>query len=170
MEKPRLLLLSDLFGGNPEWIQYCIEILEPKFDVQYYDVLKLAQINPSNDEREIHNQFLSGGIEKAVNNLLNSEKGEVTVLGISIGGTIAWKACLEGLKATRLILVSSTRLRFETEIPNCEIKLYFGEKDLNKPDFKWFSDSKIIHCILKEENHQLYEKENNILLICNGFL
>ena len=66
MEKQRLLLRSDLFGGNPEWIQNYIKILESKFDVQYYDVLQLAHIDSLIIEKEIHNQFLNGGIEKAI--------------------------------------------------------------------------------------------------------
>ncbi|WPO80571.1 alpha/beta hydrolase [Flavobacterium sp. KACC 22761] len=169
MEKPRLLLLSDLFGGNPEWIHYYIEILEPKFDVQYYDILKLARIDSSN-EKEIHNQFLSGGIEKAVSNLLDSKKGEVAVLGFSMGGTIAWKASLKGLKTTKLILVSSTRLRFETEKPSCEIKLCFGEKDLNAPKSDWFLGLKISNQIIENEDHCLYQKKDNAFLICTSFL
>ncbi|WP_286971111.1 alpha/beta hydrolase [Flavobacterium sp. UBA4854] len=170
MKKPRLLLLSDLFGGNPEWIQNYIEILEPKFDVQYYDVLKLAQIDSSSEEKEIHNQFLNGGIEKAVNSLLDFEKEEVAVLGFSIGGTIAWKASLKGLKATQLVAVSSTRLRFENEVPNCKIKLYFGEKDSNIPKYEWFSELGISNLIFENQDHLLYQEKENAFLICSNFL
>lgn len=170
MKKPRLLLLSDLFGGNPEWIQNYIEILEPKFDVQYYDVLKLAQIDSSTDEKEIHNQFLNGGIEKAANNLLDLERENVSVLGFSIGGTIAWKACLRGLKVIELVTVSSTRLRFENEISNCKIKLYFGEKDSNIPKYEWFSELGISNLIIENQNHLLYKEKENAFLICSNFL
>ncbi|MRX66645.1 hypothetical protein SAMN06265349_102553 [Flavobacterium resistens] len=171
MIKPRLLLLSDLFGGNPEWIEYYIQILEPKFEIQYYDVLQLADIDSSNLlETDIHNQFLNGGIEKAVDNLLASEKSEVAVLAFSIGGTIAWKASLKGLKITKLIAISSTRLRFETEVPNCETKLYFGEQDLNSPSSEWFSKLKIEKHILENQKHQLYLDEKNVILICSNLL
>jgi len=170
MKKTRLLLLSDLFGGNPEWIQNYIEILEIKFDVQYYDILKLAQIDSSRDEKEIHNQFLNGGIEKAVNNLLNFEKEKVAILGFSIGGTIAWKASLRGLQITQLVAVSSTRLRFETEIPSCKVKLYYGEKDLNKPNMQWFLDLKISNEIIENQDHILYQEKDYAFLICSNFL
>ncbi|KAF2327022.1 alpha/beta hydrolase [Flavobacterium nitrogenifigens] len=170
MKKPRLLLLSDLFGGNPEWIQNYIEILEIKFDVQYYDILKLAQIDSSRDEKEIHNQFLNGGIEKAVNNLLDFEKEKVAILGFSIGGTIAWKASLRGLEITQLLAVSSTRLRFETEIPSCKVKLYYGEKDLNKPNMQWFLDLKISTEIIENQDHILYQEKDYAFLICSNFL
>lgn len=163
-------MLSDLFGGNPEWIQNYIEILEIKFDVQYYDVLKLAQIDSSSDEREIHNQFLNGGIEKAVNSLLDFEKEKVAILGFSIGGTIAWKASLRGLQITQLVAVSSTRLRFETEIPSCKVKLYYGEKDLNKPNMQWFLDLKISNEIIENQDHILYQEKDYAFLICSNFL
>lgn len=134
--KPRLLILSDLFGGeNPDWIKQYTDLLQSKFEIQYYNVLKLANITVSNfTEMDVHNQFLNGGIDKAVDNLLELEKDKIAVLGFSIGGTISWRAVLKGLKSSHLIAVSSTRLRYETHLPDCKVKLYFGENDKNKPD------------------------------------
>jgi hypothetical protein len=170
--KPRLLILSDVFGGkNPEWVKLYIDLLELKFDIQYYDVLELANITVLDfTEMDIHNQFLNGGIDKAVHNLLELEKDEVAVLGFSIGGTIAWKASLKGLKSSYLIAVSSTRLRYETHLPDCKIKLYFGDKDLNLPDLKWFSDMKVSRHFFENQAHQLYLDQNNVAVICNEFL
>nr|WP_294925292.1 alpha/beta hydrolase [uncultured Flavobacterium sp.] len=169
--KPRLVILSDLFGGeNPQWIKRYTDLLEPKFDIQYYDVLELANIDAS-DFREIniHNQFLNGGIDAAVENLLRLEKEKIAVLGFSIGGTIAWKAALKGLNVFHLVAVSSTRVRYETKFPNCEIKLFFGENDRNKPKSQWFSDLKIPFQILKNQNHQLYLEKTQFSLICAEF-
>lgn len=116
-----------------------MNLLQSKFEIQYYDVLELANIASDNFvESEIHNQFLNGGIDKAIQNLLQLETGKILVLGFSIGGTIAWKASLQGLKITHLLAVSSTRLRYETEVPNGIVKLYFGEKDPNKPNHNGF--------------------------------
>ncbi|CAD0001393.1 alpha/beta hydrolase [Flavobacterium salmonis] len=170
--KPKLLILSDLFGGkNPEWVQLYTEILHSKFDVQYYDVRELADISlECVTESDIHNQFLNGGIEKAVENLLKLEKGEITALGFSIGGAIAWKAALKGLKVSHLIAVSSTRLRFETQIPCCKIKLYFGQKDLNLPNPEWFSALKISNHFFENQGHSLYLEKENAFIICNIFL
>lgn len=167
--KPRLLILSDLYGGdNPEWIKRYIDLLKFKFEIQYYDTLKLASIDSVNlSENDIHAQFLNGGIDKAIEALLNLEKGKVSVLGFSIGGTIAWKAALKGLDVVSLFAVSSTRLRYETESPNCHLKLYFGEKDPNKPNSQWYLDLNLNHEILKDHNHQLYLMENNVSLICS---
>ncbi|WP_166920944.1 alpha/beta hydrolase [Flavobacterium poyangense] len=172
MIKPRLLILSDLFGGkSSDWVNQYIELLRSKFDIQYYDVLELGGVaTADNEENNIHNQFLNGGIDKAVKTLLDKESEEVSVLGFSIGGTIAWKAALKGLKVVQLIAVSSTRLRFETQTPNSKIKLYFGEEDLNKPDSQWFLDLKISNQIFENEKHQLYLEKKNVLLICNAIL
>ncbi|HSD07170.1 alpha/beta hydrolase [Flavobacterium sp.] len=172
MVKLRLLILSDLFGGkNPKWLKAYLEILESKFDIQYYDVLELGEIDVSDsNEMDIHNQFVNGGIDKAVQNILRCEKEEVHVLGFSIGGTIAWKAALDGLKVCNFIAVSSTRLRFETRKPDCKIQLYFGEKDLNAPSLEWFLDLKIQNHSFENQDHQLYFKKDNAHLICNDFL
>ena len=172
MVKPKLLILSDLFGGqHPEWINYYTNTLRSKFEIQYYDVLELANIDASNlAEADIHKQFLNGGIDKAVETLLKLETDKVTVLGFSIGGTIAWKASLKGLKTTHLFSGSSTRLRYETEAPNCKIKLYFGDQDSNKPNSNWFLDLKVPVEIFQNQNHQLYFEEKNATAICAEIL
>lgn len=172
MVKPRLLILSDLFGGkNPEWLKLYTEILQSKFDIQYYDVCELANISLERIiESDLHNQFINRGIEKAVESLLQLEKEKIVVLAFSIGGTIAWKAALKGLEVSHLIAVSSTRLRFETEIPNCKIKLYFGDKDLNAPNLKWFTNLKVSSHFFENQDHQLYLERKNVFLICNIFL
>ncbi|MTH14974.1 alpha/beta hydrolase [Flavobacterium sp. LC2016-01] len=170
--KPRLLILSDLFGGeNPDGIKFYTDKLESSFDIQYYDVLKLANINASGlGETEIHSQFLNGGIERAIENLLQLEKEKVTVLGFSIGGTVAWKASLKALKTDYLFAVSSTRLRYENELPDCNIKLYFGENDLNKPNLEWFFNLNVSNKIFDNQKHQLYLENNNAYLICDDIL
>lgn len=172
MAKPKLLILSDLFGGkNPEWINYYINALESEFEIQYYDALELATIDAFNlTETDIHKQFLNSGIDKAVENLLTLEKNNVLILGFSIGGTIAWKASLQGLKTTHLSAISSTRLRDETKAPNCEINLYFGEKDPNKPNPQWFLDLNITSIILENYDHQLYHEQENALMICDKLI
>ena len=172
MAKPKILILSDLFGGeNPKWINYYTNALESSFEIQYCDVPKLANIDASNlMEADIHNQLLIGGIDRAIENLLKLETDKVAVLGFSIGGTIGWKASLKGLKTTHLFAVSSTRLRYETESPNCEITLYFGEEDLNKPNPQWFLDLNITGIILENYNHQLYQEQENALIICDKFI
>ena len=61
------------------------------------------------------------------------------ILGFSIGGYIAWKAALEGLKVRNLTAVSATRLRFETTKPDCKIALIYGEHDTFQPSIDWYN-------------------------------
>lgn len=123
--KPRLLILSDLFGGkDPEWVKIYTDLLKSKFEIQYYDVVELANIDSDNFiESEIHNQFLNGGIDKAVQNLLQLETEKVIILGFSIGGTIAWNASLKGLNVTHLFAVHlqdyDTKLKSPIVLSNC---------------------------------------------------
>ncbi|MEL6944601.1 MAG: alpha/beta hydrolase, partial [Bacteroidota bacterium] len=71
------------------------------------------------------------------------EQVEVSILAFSIGGTIAWKAALKGLKIKSLWAFSATRLRYEVERPNIPIQLFFGQKDEYRPSSNWFDRREI---------------------------
>ena len=132
-----------------------------------YDSCVLADIDKSEySEEKLHDQFITGGIVKAVENLLKKEKESTIVLGFSIGGTIAWKACKSGLKTQRLIAISSTRLRYETQKPSGVIDLIYGEKDTYKPDNNWFEKLEIRTEIYKNEGHEVYKKKEIAQKIC----
>lgn len=170
--KPKLIILSDLWGKEKsEWVSVYVELLKDKFEIQYYDCFELGAIDKTDyTEENLHSQFVNGGIEKAVEHLLKSEKNSIDILAFSIGGTIAWKAAIKGLNVGCLFAVSSTRLRYETQVPDCKIKLYFGEKDTNKPDASWFKKHQIDFEILENKNHQLYLEKDFIHLICDEVL
>jgi dienelactone hydrolase len=160
--KPRLIILSDLWGKEKsDWVVGYVELLKDKFDIQYYDSCDLGEIDKINyNEESIHSQFVNGGIEKAVECLLKREKNGIDILAFSIGGTIAWKAALKGLNVRNLFAVSSTRLRYENEIPNGKIKLYYGENDSNIPSDNWLKKHSIDFEIIKNKEHDFYtEKE-----------
>lgn len=170
--KPRLIILSDLWGKEKsEWISNYVELLNEKFEIQYYDCCELGEIDKTNyNEENLHSQFVGGGIERAVKNLLNTEKSQIAILAFSIGGTIAWKASLEGLDVCRLFTVSSTRLRFENTIPNGIIKLYYGENDRNKPSENWFEKHSLDFEIIKNKEHNFYIEKDCAIDICNKIL
>lgn len=109
----RIIILSDLWGkDNSEWMNYYNSILENHFIVKHYDSCVLGEIDKSDyTEEKLHHQFINGGIEIAVKNLLKEETESAIILGFSVGGTIAWQACNAGLKTSYLFAVSSTRLR-----------------------------------------------------------
>jgi len=172
MNLPRLILLSDLFGQTKNrWLPLYLEKLSPYFDIKFYDSCELAGIkNKDNSQEEIHQRFINGGIDRAVNSLLVLEKGKVNILAFSIGGTIAWKANLQGLDVKCFYAISSTRLRKETQIPDSKIKLYFGAQDIYQPKTNWYETKNLQSTILKNEGHDLYRKSVNVDLICKDIL
>jgi esterase/lipase len=170
--KPRLIILSDLWGKEKsKWVSGYVELLNDKFEIQYYDCCELGEIDKTNyTEENLHRQFVNGGIEKAVEQLSKIEKNQVDILAFSIGGSIAWKAASKGLNVRKLFAVSSTRLRYEDEIPNGAIKLYYGENDSNKPSKDWFEKYSIDFQIIKNKEHDFYTEKDFATLICDEIL
>jgi dienelactone hydrolase len=166
--KLRLVVISDLWGfENSLWIENYTKNLNSYFDLVFYNSRELAGIeNDIVSEKEIHSKFMSGGIRKAINNLRELEKNEIDILSFSIGGTIAWKATLEGLKTNNLFAISSTRLRYEIEKPNCNIQLIFGGNDKYKPNKDWSENLNLTMNIIKDGEHDIYTESNVINGIC----
>lgn len=166
--KKQLIILSDMWGfQNSKWLEFYVHNLEHDFNIILYDARELAMISNENyDELTLHQQFLNGGIEQAVQNVLKSKNQTSTILAFSIGGTIAWKAILKGLQTEHLFAVSSTRLRYETLKPNSGITIFYGENDLHHPTNEWFETLDIKPVIYKNEDHEMYQKKEIAELIC----
>ncbi|MFA8434293.1 MAG: hypothetical protein ACEPOZ_07230 [Marinifilaceae bacterium] len=170
--KPRLLLLSDLWGKSKSaWKSLYLDVLATEFDIQYYDCCVLGKINTTDIKEEVlHTQYVNHGIETAVENLLKLETGTIDILAFSIGGSIAWKAGIRGLKIRNLYAVSSTRLRFETETPDCSINLWYGEKDSFRPNSKWLKKLKIDCKIEKAGDHLIYTDKDFSERVCEKII
>ncbi len=170
--KPRLILLSDLWGiEKAEWIFYYANILAQHFDLKFYDSCDLANIDKSDYlEEKLHHQFINGGVTKAVENLLQQETENLNILGFSIGGYIGWKACLAGINAQHLFAISSTRLRFETEKPPINCTLFYGENDAYKPDKSWFDKLNIKQNCYPNHGHDLYKNQTIAESICKQII
>lgn len=170
--KPQLIILSDLWGTlKDEWVNHYYSILKGFYEIKCYDCRKLANINLEiTSEQELHSEFVDGGIDRAVLNLIHQELKPSHILAFSIGGVIAWKAALNGLNTLQIHAISSTRLRNEKLSPNCKIKLYFGEHDLYKPDSEWFQKLKIDPTIIQCGDHLIYQEPQVIRSICNNLL
>lgn len=166
--KNRLIILSDIWGAKDvSWVSLYVDMLSNDFKVTFYSSCELAEMSKKDlSEVERHNFFLNGGVEKAVKNLIELEKGELTVLAFSIGGTIAWKACLKGLNFERLYAVSATRLRYETEKPKGEIALFYGGKDIYKPNDNWLKNMKVSYNIILQKTHEMYKEEEFAIKLC----
>lgn len=156
--KPTLLLISDLWGRKKsDWIEYYTQQLSDHFSVQYVDCCELGQIDTSVYTQEhLHQQFVQGGIDKAVERFNDSENEAAHLLAFSVGGTIAWKACLQGLSAASLTCVSATRLRHETIAPSLDIQLYFAQEDAFQPKKEWYDQLSITSPILITGEHDIY--------------
>lgn len=170
--KPRLVILSDLWGIEmSDWVNDYIKILDSKFEIQFYDCCNLGQVDKSEYlESSLHEQFVNGGIEIAAKRLLELEKNRIDVLAFSVGGVIAWKAQLNGLNINNLYSISSTRLRYEVDKPKFQLKLYFGEKDNNRPTPDWFERMGLKPNIFDDKGHNLYSEINCINTICSDIL
>ncbi len=170
--KARLIILSDLWGiEKSDWLTGYIRILDSKFSIQLYDCCDLGRVDKSEYvENHLHNQFVNGGIETAVKRLLELEKNKIDVLAFSVGGVIAWKAQLKGLKINNLFSISSTRLRYEEHKAKCGLNLYFGEKDTHRPTDGWFNTMNLKPKIFKGRGHTLYSEIDCISTICNDIL
>lgn len=172
--KKRLLILSDLWGiQQSDWIKHYTERLEAFFDIQYYDVCDLGQIETHPYlESHLHTQFKNGGIDTAAKQLFSIEKNHfVNILAFSVGGTIGWKAGLLGLNIDHFFAVSATRLRYETIRPDTGfIKCYFGEYDGFRPKPDWFNHHSIPFHILEGKDHEMYREKVIADEISEGFV
>ena len=170
MEK--LIILSDLWGSlKSDWLTHYTEILKKHFEIEFYDCRELGEIDLKEcAEEKIHQQFMNGGIDRAIKYLLKKEADNINVLGFSIGGYIAWKSALEGVKAKKIIAISSTRLRYENEKPQCEIDLFYGENDKFKPENDWYSRLELKEKIFYNEEHDFYRNKENAINICDEII
>jgi hypothetical protein len=158
-----LIILSDLWGKKKiDCLNYYSMILKDHFKLTFFDSRELAAIDSKDySEEELHQQFVNGGINQAVTTLLQDVKETTHILGFSIGGYIAWKAVLEGLKASKMTLISSTRLRYENNRPSTVIDLYYGEKDIYRPTLDWFKKLGLNQNIYRGEEYNFYRKQKN---------
>ncbi len=170
MKKDQLIILSDLWGKQKsDWIHTYRDILAPYFEISYYDCCVLGKINTlPYTEKDLHQQFINGGIATAVTALLALEKEPIDVLSFSIGGTIAWKAALAGLEFKNLYAVSATRLRYETQKPKGNISLFYGEKDEFAPDKTWCNTMQLEPKIIANTSHNCYTDSSTIASICKA--
>lgn len=170
--KENIILLSDLLGTkDSDWMEKFKRGLSNRYKLKFYDVRVLGGIDTTiEDENEIHKQFVTFGIRKAIKKLTELEPKMKPYIGCSIGGVIAWKAGLEGLKVESLTTLSSTRLRLENEKPNCPIKMYFGESDKFKPGAAWLDQMNCEYEIIKGKGHNFYKDEKIVTKIIDKLI
>lgn len=170
--KKRLIILSDLWGKDKsEWLINYTRNLKAYFDIEYYDCCELGGISKSDyNEEELHKQFVDGGIDRAVNKLIELEKEVVNILAFSVGGTIAWKYGIKNYNIDSLICVSSTRLRYETIRPKGKIRLFYGGNDVFKPQIEWLDEMELNYEVLSDKEHQVYTDSEFAKQLCKQII
>ncbi len=168
--KPRLILLSDLWGqGQSHWWKQYTAALAPHFEVQWYDCCELAQLELTPYVQDhLHQQFVNGGIEQAVMELLQRELeqlGPKQILGFSVGGVIGWKAVQAGLNVDQFYAISATRLRYEQAALSENGRLWYGDKDAFRPKQEWLNRQQLQCHILPDTDHDCYTEPSVIKLI-----
>ena len=98
------------------------------------------------------------------------EKKEVSVLAFSVGGTIAWRAALSGLPVDQLFAISATRLRYEAEKPNCELRLWYGALDPYQPNAEWYEKMQLSAYQWPAQGHDIYKDAKVIQAVCQQLL
>ncbi|MCP4977869.1 MAG: hypothetical protein GY931_17105 [Maribacter sp.] len=168
----KLVVVSDMWGAKKGlWITSYLGYLQQYFDITYYNIQQLANIEVNvNSEKNLHAAFINGGIDTAVAHLIKREKEPCHYLAFSTGGTIAWKANLLGLPMKSLYVVSATRIRMENKKPNIPITLVYGEKETRIPPKEWFNRLEIDKEIIPNFGHGLYADEKIIKKICIDLL
>lgn len=168
----KLLVISDMWGVKKGlWITSYFGYLQQYFDIQFYDCQQLGNIDELvNTKENLHKAFINGGIDTAVAHLLKKETEPCHVLAFSTGGTIAWKAGLGGLPIKSLTAVSPTRIRFENQKPDCDIKLIYGECDEFKPGQLWAKQVDVDLNVAPNFGHELYSDEKIIAEVCKSLL
>lgn len=168
----RLVVVSDMWGTKKGlWITSYLGYLQQYYDIVFYDSQQLANIDLQvNTDENVHEAFVNGGINTAVANLLRRESKPSHYLAFSTGGTIAWKAALLGLPMKSLYTISSTRLRYETDMPRAKINLTYGEKDPFRPSIEWVRKMECKTEIIENFGHTLYSDEKVIKKVCKELL
>tara|TARA_R110002051_G_scaffold159536_1_gene230875 strand:- start:19169 stop:19714 length:546 start_codon:yes stop_codon:yes gene_type:complete len=168
----RLVIVSDMWGTKKGlWITAYLGYLQQHYDIVFYDCQALANINLEVENQEnLHEAFVGGGIATAVHHLLKREKEPSHYLAFSTGGTIVYKAGLLGLPIKSLYAISSTRIRLEKSKANFPRTLLFGSSDANKPDVTWEKDTETEINLAHNFGHELYSDEKIIKEVCQELL
>lgn len=173
--KPLLVLLSDLWGAERSaWWQLYTNLLSPYYNLLWLDSCALGVINtvPYTQEH-LHQQFVTGGINKAVDAMLQQGTqwpAPPTILAFSIGGTIAWKAIQRGLMIDRFFAVSATRLRYEETPLQANGCLWYGDDDNFRPSADWLTQQQLSTAILAGYEHECYQNERVVQAIAKQII
>lgn len=168
----RLVVLSDMWGSKRGlWITSYLGYLQQYFDIVYYDSQVLADMESVVKTPEsLCEAFVKGGYDTAVSHLLRKETEASHYLTFCAGGTIAWKAALQGLPMKSLLAVSPLWLHQHSTAPECPVHLVYGEYMDNRPSSAWAEEVGVYLEEVPRFGRTLYSDEKIIQKVCLDLL
>lgn len=168
----RLVILSDLWGAKKGlWITSYLGYLQQYFDIVYYDTSQLADLETSLPTAEnLREAFDNGGLKRAVRNLMAKETKPSHYLTFGAGGTVVWNAAHKGLPVKSLYAVSPVHLHRETELPDCQVTLVYGEYMNNRPSRDWALRVGVPMEVVPRFGQTMYSDEKIIQKVCKDLL
>jgi len=168
----RLVILSDLWGAKKGlWITSYLGYLQQYFDIVYYDTSQLADLDTGlTSAEDLCTAFDNGGLERAVRNLMAKESTPGHYLTFCAGGTVVWNAAKEGLPVESLYAVSPLNMHRETDVPDCQLTLVYGEYMDNRPSKDWALNMGAPMEIIPRFGREMYSDEKIIQKVCKDLL
>ena len=164
----KALILSDFLTLNPDqdtYLQITNSVLSEQWEVTMCSSRYLAGLTALHSKQQLHEAFISGGIITAAEHVIQDAASYYDLaIGFSIGGTILWKAVENyGLTLSKLICISSTRLRFEKSRLNPKTFLVYGVLDEYAPEQCLAMKLADKHKIIPQVGHDFYRHNPTLL-------
>ncbi len=168
----RLVILSDMWGiKRGMWITSYLGYLQQYYQIEFYDIMQLANIDYMHySEEELYQEFVNGGVNTAVAHLLKKETKPSHYLAFCAGGTVAWKAALKGLPMKSLYAVSPGELHSEVEAPLVHTTLLYGGNYSKIPSDNWVNQTGVEIEVVPNFGSTLYSDEKIIKKVCLDLL
>lgn len=164
----RLVILSDIWGSKKGlWITSYLGYLQQYYDIVYYDIQQLSDIEVLIHSHEnLKEAFLNGGLDTAVAQILKKESTPSHYLTFGFGGNIAWRGALKGLPVKSIYAASPSAIGTEKNRPDCPVMLLYGEYDGEIPAMEWSALLDIPVETIPKFGRELYSDEKIIRMIC----
>ncbi|WP_288426860.1 alpha/beta hydrolase [uncultured Agrobacterium sp.] len=149
----RIIVISDIHG-RPKDVNWLSEYGQINF-------IKLSDLceDPSLSGSELHSYLFEGeGLQHVVSRLKDFAADKTHGIGFSAGGTALWLAAKDGLEIEKLVCVSSTRLRYETDNLDIPTFTFWGELDPNRPSDEWCQSTPGYSRVYAGQSHNFYDE------------
>ena len=168
----RLVILSDLWGAKKGlWITSYLGYLQQYFDIVYYDTSQLAYLDSGlSSAEDLCAAFDNGGLDRAVSSLIARETTPANYLTFCAGGTVVWNAAKKGLPVKSLYAVSPMHMHRESDIPDCQVSLVYGEYMDNRPSKDWALNLGAPMEVIPRFGREMYTDEKIIQKVCRDLL